>query len=167
MKRRATYVVVVAAVAVVLAVGSAGSPRQPDAEARQAIQKVIDKVNLAYTAEDPAGPFREILSDKAFAIAMPRPDRPSEAVVLDKKTFCENFGRWVKENRPKRFVAKTERLTLVGPLAYEINANEQEDASGKVQRWKWLNVFAKEEMGWKIVFSAPADDLPQALQRAF
>jgi hypothetical protein len=167
MKRRAEWVVMVAAVAVVLAAGSTGLAQQSDAEARAAIQKVIDKINLAYTAEDPGQLFREILSDKAFALAFPRPDRPSEAVVLDKKTFCEDFTRWLKENRPKRFVAKIERLTLVGPLAYEIAACEEEDATGKVSRHKWLHIFAKEETGWKIVFSAPADDLPQALQKAF
>jgi len=166
MRRRATYVVMVAAVAIALAAGSTGLAQQSEAEARQAIQKVIDKVNLAFTAEEPAALFREILSDRAFALAMPRPDRPSEAVVLDKKTFCENYGRWLKENRPKRGVHKIEKLTLVGPLAYEMGVTEEEDANGKVTRNTWLNVFAREESGWKIVFSTPAGDLPQALKKA-
>jgi hypothetical protein len=167
MKRRVEWIVMAVAVAAVLAVHSEGIAQQSDSEARAAIQKVIDKINLAYTAEDPGQLFREILSDKACAIALPRPDRPSEAVVLDKKTFCESFARWLKENRPKRFVAKIERLTLVGPLAYEINVNEQEDANGKVERNRYLNIFAREETGWKIVFSAPADDFPDALKKAF
>jgi len=164
MKRRAKWVVQVAALAVVLAAGSKGLAQQSDAEARAAIQKVIDKVNLAFTAEDPAALYREILSDKAFALAIPRPDRPSEAVVLDKKTLCENYGRWLKENRPKRGVHKNEKLTIVGPLAYAIGVTEMEDASGKVRSEKWLNIFAREETGWKIVFGAPADD---ALKGAF
>jgi hypothetical protein len=167
MKRFFHCVVIVAAAAVLWTTGSTGLAQKPDAEARQAIQKVIDKFNLPSTAEEPAELFREVLSDKAYAIAMPRQDRPSEAVVLDKKTFCEGYGRWLKENPPKRAVHKIERLTLVGPLAYAICATEHEDASGKIQRAKWLNIFAKEETGWKIVFSAPADDFPQTLQKAF
>lgn len=164
MKRRAKCVVMVAAVAVVLGVGSKGLAQQSDAEARQAIQKVFDKVNLAFSAEDPAALYREIISDKAFALAMPRPDRPAEAVVLDKKTLCENYGRWLKENRPKRGVHKNQKLTIVGPLAYAIGVTEIEDANGEVRRERWLNIFAREETGWKIVFGAPADD---ALKGAF
>jgi len=167
MKRRATWVVMVAAVAAVVAAGSKGMAQQSEPEARAAIQKVIDKINRAFTAEDPAALFREVLSDRAFAIAMPRADQPSEATVLDKKAFCEGYGRWLKENRPKRASHKIERLRLVGPLAYEIGITEQEEADGKLGRSRWLNVFAREETGWRIVFSAPADNFPDALKKAF
>jgi hypothetical protein len=132
-----------------------------------AIRALMNRINLAVnadTAEKGVEIMRGVLSDKGYTMVLPRGDMPSEAFVGDKKSFCEALSQSLR-NGPKWGVHKVQQITLIGPIAYEIGETEQLDAEGKVQGSIWLNVFAKEDVGWRLVFSTPADSARKALRR--
>lgn len=135
-----------------------------DEEARAAVKALVDKINLAWKAENPASLFQQILSDKSFAFALPRRDNPSEARVLNKQTFCKLLEESMAKERPRKHDHRVKAVTVLGPLAYELGTTDQVTAEGVEQRTEILNVFAKDETGWKLVFSTFADHARKALR---
>jgi hypothetical protein len=132
-----------------------------------AIRALMDKINLACnadTAEKGVEIMRGVLSDKGYTFVLPRADTPSEAIVGDKKALCEALSQSLR-NGPKWGVHTVRRITVVGPIAYEIGETKGPNQDPKAPRNIWLNVFAKEDVGWKLVFCTPADSAQKALRR--
>ncbi len=133
-----------------------------------AIRALLDKVNLACnadTAEKGVEIMRGVLSDKSYVSVLPRGDRPSEAAVADKNVFCEFLSQSLR-NGPRWGVHKVQEITIVGPMAYEIGESRRPNQDPKTRGSIWLNVFAKEDVGWRLVFSTPAESAQKALGRA-
>jgi hypothetical protein len=141
--------------------------QQGDSSDELAIRALLDKVNLACNA-DSADKGAEILgsviSDKSYVTLLPRADRPSEALVGDKKLLCEVLAQSLR-NGQKWGVHEIRQITIVGPIAYEIGENRRPNQDPKTPVNTWLNVFAKEDVGWRLVFSTPADSVQKALRR--
>lgn len=143
---------------------SAFSQDRADEEARAAIRAMIDKVNLAWKPEGDASLLREVLSDKAFAVVFPRPGNPSEAIIHNKQTFCEWVEKILQERRLRKRQHRIKSVTVSGPLAYELGTSVSATAEGQERQFEILNFFAKDETGWKLVFSASADQVRKALR---
>jgi hypothetical protein len=133
-----------------------------------AIRALMDKVNRACNLDDAdkgAEMLGSALSDKGYVTVMPSPYRPSEAIVGDKELLCDMLAQSLR-NGQKWGVQKVLDLIVVGPIAYTIgetkNPNQDPDAPGS----RWLNVFAKEDVGWQIVFSTPAESAEKAVAEA-
>lgn len=132
-----------------------------------AIRALLDKVNLAcnaVTAEKGVEIMRGVISDKSYVTLLPRADRPSEAFVGDKKLFCEVLAQLLR-NGPRWGVHKVRQIVIVGPIAYEIGESRRPNQDPETLGNFWLNVFAKEDVGWRLVFSTPADSVQKALRR--
>ncbi len=146
---------------------AATQAQQASSSDELAIRALLDKVSLACNA-DSADKGAEILgsviSDKSYVTLLPRADRPSEALVGDKKLLCEVLVQSLR-NGQKWGVHEIRQITIVGPIAYEIGENRRPNQDPKTLGNFWLNVFAKEDVGWKLVFSTPADSVQKALRR--
>jgi hypothetical protein len=147
-----------------LAVAAEGQPAAANDE--RAIRAVIDKINLAMSADTEdnvaAENMRSVVSDKGYTIVVPKPDKPTEAFVGDKKALLGILSQL----RRDRCVHKAQQIAIVGPMAYEIGETTTgADRDGKVRGHAWLNVFANEDGGWRLVFGTPADDFRKAIRQ--
>ena len=132
-----------------------------------AIRALLDKVNLACkadTADKGVEIMRGVISDKGYTFVLTNPERMSEALVADKKVFCEWLSQSLR-NGPRWGVHKVRQIIIVGPIAYEIGESKDPNQDPKTRGSTWLNVFAKEDVGWKLIFSTPADSVQEALRR--
>jgi C-terminal peptidase prc len=140
---------------------AAGAAEPTNDEA--AIRALIDKMGLAWQAEKPSAILQEIVSDKGFAYASPKPDSPSEAAIVDKQAFCRLMDSWVQQHRPKKHDHQVRSITVIGPLAYELGVTKDVAADGAERSVEVLNAFAKDETGWKLIYSTVTDDIRKAL----
>jgi hypothetical protein len=132
-----------------------------------AIRALMERINLALnadTAEKGVEIMKGVVSDKGYAIVNPHPEKPSEALVGDKKVLLEILAHSLR-NGPRWGVHKVKKIVVVGPVAYEMGVTTDPSAEGKAQGDTWFNVFAKEDVGWKLVYSTPAAGLQKALRQ--
>ena len=67
------------------------------------------------------------------------------------------------QQRPQKHEHEVESIKIIGPLAYEIGALLDVLADGTQRYYKVVNFYAKDETGWRLIFSAPADNVGKAL----
>ncbi len=133
-----------------------------------AIRALLDKVNLACNADSAdkgAEILASVISDKSYVTLLPRADRPSEALVGDKKLLCEVLAQSLR-NGQKWGVHEIRQITIVGPIAYEIGGTRDPNQDPKTPGNTWVNVFAKEDVGWRLVFSTPVESAEKAAAEA-
>ncbi len=123
----------------------------------------MDKINRAWKGDDGVELFQQVLSDEAFAFAMPRPGKPSEAAVFDKHGFCEAIDWRMQHDKPKSHEHRVKGITVAGPMAYEIGESIEVRAGGQRRIDEIMNVFAKGPAGWRLVFSTPCAGVRKAL----
>lgn len=156
----------------VVLLGYTASPATTEAppkvsEDELVIRALMEKINLAVNSDSPEKGveiMRAVLSDKSYTIVLPRGDMPSQAFVGDRKSFCEMLSQALR-NGQKWGVHNIQQLTIVGPVAYEIGETKDPNRDPKLPPNTWLNVFAKEDVGWRLVFSTPAAAARRGLRR--
>ena len=129
-------------------------PGDQDAEA--AIRAQIDKFNSAWQKENGVALIEEVVSEKAFTLVMPRSSR-AEARVLNRAAYSAAFQKLVQEAGLRKHEHQIQSITVLGPIAYELGIILDVANDGTEQRTEVLNVFAKEDAGWKLVFSTTPD----------
>jgi ketosteroid isomerase-like protein len=134
-----------------------------DKYVKVAIQTLMDKINNSWINKNGSVVMEGILSDKAFATALQRPNSPSEAIILNKQTFCELYGKMQKDQPQRRQEHTIEAITVFGPFAYEVGITLTTHQDGTQSYHRSLNAFAKDETGWKMYFSTSADSVRLAL----
>ena len=142
--------------------------QQGDSSEERAIRALIERINLAMsadTADKGVAIMRSVISDKGYAIVQANPEGGSEAFVGDKKALCEWVGQSLRDG-PKWGVHKVHKITIAGPLAYEVGETIQPNQDAKAGgNTLWLNVFAKEDVGWRLVYGTPADGIQKAFRQ--
>ena len=136
---------------------AAAVTRPVDSQAEAAIHALVKNINLAWNSDAQKGVkiMREVISDKAYTIVAPGPEDASVATIMDKEAMCDLVAQTL-QNGPTGHTHKIHRLVTVGSMAYEIGADP------KAPTETWLNVFAKEDRGWRLVFSTPAQSFQEA-----
>ena len=147
---------------------AATTEAQPQASDDElAIRALMERINLACnadTAEKGVEIMRGVLSDKSYTFVLPRADMASEATVGDKKALCDALSQSLR-NGQKWGVHEIQQITIVGFVAYEIGETRDPNQDPKTPGNTWLNVFAKEDVGWRLVFSTPAAAAQKAFRR--
>jgi ketosteroid isomerase-like protein len=135
-----------------------------------AIRALLDRVNHATNANTPEKGLEilsSVLSDKGYTFTLVDPQKP-EAVVGGKQQMLDGLTQSLRAGR-KWGVHRVCHIAIVGPLAYEIGESENvgHDArGGGGPAWTpWLNVWAKEDVGWKLIYSTPGDDILEAFRQ--
>jgi len=153
--------------AVCVASACTAQAQQGQSSDERAIRALIEQANLAMnaeTAEKGVDIMKEVLSDKAFAFVMPLTENPPNVIVSDKKAFLEALADSLR-NGPRWGSTKVRRISFVGPVAYQIGEPKTSGQDTATPDQTWLNVFAKEDVGWRLVYSTPGDDALQAMRQ--
>ncbi|MBN1844071.1 MAG: hypothetical protein JW810_00185 [Sedimentisphaerales bacterium] len=138
-----------------------GVPVSPAvAEAQAAIHALVGRINQAWAAPQQGELImKAVLSEGAFGEAIPNPQDPARAVIMNRQMFCSAFGAF-KQNRPDLEHRHTVlSVRIVQAMAYERGVSSHTDAQGRVSKTNILNIFARDPSGWKLVFSAHEDHL--------
>jgi uncharacterized protein (TIGR02246 family) len=124
-------------------------------QAKAAIRALIDKFNTAWKEDSGDILVGEVLSDKAFAFAAPpgQSAADSEARVLNKQAYVEAFKKHILNAKLRKHEHQVQSITVLGTLAYEFGTVIDITRDGQEQRADMLNIFAREDVGWRLVFS--------------
>ena len=95
---------------------------------------------------------------------MPLPENPPQVIVGDKKEFLEAFAGSLRDG-PRWGTHEVQRISIVGRVAYEIGESKEPDQDAATPSQNWLNVLVREDAGWRIVYSTPADDVLKAVRQ--
>ncbi|MBN2449325.1 MAG: hypothetical protein JXR77_02985 [Lentisphaeria bacterium] len=137
----------------------AAGPRPP---AEAAIRAQVEKINLAWKSDAGVEIIRPVLSD-AYCAAIPHPREPGAWITLDKEGFCNAFGRMLRENRPRKHVRQTTRVTVRGGIAFENGLSVHvTDTGTKTDRI--LNVWRLEGDTWRLLLSSYVADVEEAMK---
>jgi uncharacterized protein (TIGR02246 family) len=154
-KQMAVIAVVVAATVLVCINTAAAGPPDVDEQAKAAVGALIEKFNACWNREDGPKLVGEVLSDKAFVLVRPdkQPGEAAQARVQNKQQYIEAFKTYVLNANLRKHEHRIKSITVTGPIAYEFGIITDVDAGGGERRGEVLNVFAKEDVGWRLVFS--------------
>ena len=143
-----------AAIAVVVLVPSV---RAADAGASQdelAIRALVRRSAEAWQTTGAAKIVEGAISGKGFVSAWPQPGTSGVAAIYGRAEYLAFFDRSAT-NAPGEHVHDTRSIRIVGPLAYEEWTLLQELRGGDFLLIDGMSVYAKEESGWKLIFTAP------------
>jgi len=128
-----------------------------------AIRALVAKINGAWRSPNGASLMGQVISEKGFVVALPRPGYPKLAWILTREELLGALAK-VDPNKRKHW-REIISITVVGPLAYEYGTSFDQIGDGPVRRDETINVYAKDESGWRMVSSVPAGDVRKALGR--
>ena len=134
------------------------SAQSHDDDSEKALRGLVEKFNSAYKQENGPEVIGEVLSDLAFAYARPTVGEAGPvARVLSKPGYVEAFKKFLWKKNLRKHEHRIDSLTVLGGLAYEFGTILDVTEEGIEQQSEVFNVFAKEEAGWKLVFSTVPD----------
>lgn len=137
---------------------AAASAQSNDAEAEKAIREQIEKFNSSYKEDNGPELVAEVLSDTAFTYAQSRVSEAGPvARIMNKTAYIEAFKKYIWKKNLRKHEHRVDVLTVLGGLAYEFGTVIDVTEDGYEQQAEIFNVFAKEETGWKMVFSTSPD----------
>ncbi len=132
--------------------------------AKDAIRTLVSKINRAWRIENGSALLQDTLSGKAFAIAIEYPNNPSVALIMNKQKFCELFDEMRQKQPSRKHEYRVESISVFGPLAYEIGTTSDTWPDGRQTQHRSMNIFARDETGWKQFFSGSADRIRMVLK---
>jgi uncharacterized protein (TIGR02246 family) len=134
---------------------SLAGPPDADEQARAAVRGLIDKFNASWDKENGPTLIGEVLSDKAFVLLRPdkQPGEPARARVQNKQEYIEGYKKFVLNANLQKHEHQIKSVAVMGPIAYEFGVIIDVSQEGEERRGDVLNVFAKEDVGWRLVFS--------------
>ncbi len=130
--------------------------------AQQAISQQVERINEAWKSDGGAEIMRSVLSDH-FMVSFPDPRGPNARRTMNKEVFCSAFARMSDENRPKKHVRQTIKITVKGSVAYENGVSIHVTDTGS-KRHHCLNVWRQEGDTWRLFVSVPMSDLRESLR---
>lgn len=120
----------------------------------QAIRALIQKIDAAWKTPGGSKLLAQVISERGYVFAMPKPGNPSLAAISGRAENVANFDK-IATNAPGKHVHETRSIKIVGPLAYEEWKSVDELRDGTSRLLDWMSVYAKDESGWKLIFAAP------------
>ena len=154
MSSTARIVVAVGFGAAVLAARNVWAADAGASQDEQAIRSLVQKMDAAWKTPGGSKIMAEVISEKGFVFSMPQPGNPGVATIRGRAAFLAAFDQ-IATNGPTKHVHETRSITVLGPLAYEAWTAIDEFRNGAIGRTECMNVYAKDESGWKLVFAAP------------
>ena len=117
------------------------------------IQHILDLFERAYLEED-MELLASLLSDQGFLMVMKKPADPSTALVLEKAQIVQSIARRLEQVDYLEHKHIDRRIRIDGPAATSVSTIVDRLDDGQEQRSRVYHIYAREEDGWRIVFSS-------------
>jgi len=119
----------------------------------QEIAHILDLFEKAYLEED-MDLLASLLSDQGYLMVMRRRADPSTALVLDKAQIVQSIARRLEQVDYLEHKHIDRRIRIDAPAASSVSTIVDRMDTGQTQRSRVYHVYAREEGGWRIVFSS-------------
>ncbi|HCM25606.1 MAG: hypothetical protein A2Z99_14325 [Treponema sp. GWB1_62_6] len=123
----------------------------------KSIRSIIDQFSPMWTTSEGPAIFDKITSDDDFMLIL-------EQAVFKKDEFHKVIAKVVSNNPPVEYNHKVRRIVIVENVAFEYGTTESVWKDGSVTMNEGMNIFSREQSGWKYVFGVPAKDLKKIFE---
>lgn len=130
------------------------------------LEDLIHKISQAWESpvDESLAIWKSLLSENAFVMLVNDPTDNAKAHALNRDGFLRLVEMSQRSNPSIKHLHTTQRLTLLGDIAYETALLENHRKNGDVTKSETFNIYRKEGAGWKVIFAAPADQVRKALE---
>jgi|WetSurMetagenome_2_1015567.scaffolds.fasta_scaffold690009_1 hypothetical protein len=119
------------------------------------IKGLLAQVSDMWTAENGILIFRRITSDDYRYYA--------NNVVLTKDEFDKAIVQLIKIDKPIKHIHAIINMQITGKIAYEYGKLEMTLRDGSIRKQDVINVFSKEQDGWKLKANIDVDSMKEIL----
>ena len=117
------------------------------------IEHILDLFEKAYLDEN-MELLASLLSDQGYIMVMTKRADPSVALVLNKNQIVQSIAHRLEQVDYLKHKHIDRRIRIDGPAATSISTIVDRLDTGQTQRSRVYHIYAREEQGWKIVFSS-------------
>ena len=122
-----------------------------------AIREIIEKFTSMWTTQDGVAIFQELSSDSHFMML-------TGNSVLNKDDFVKQLTQILQNNPPVRHIHSIRKIIISGATAFEYGTMELVRQNGQTTKSEPLNVFFREDAGWKLIVTMPAVEIKKTFK---
>jgi hypothetical protein len=132
---------------------AAGRTFADTAADQRAIEHILDLFERAHLEED-LELLASLLSDNGYTFVMPKQADPSYALVLGKAELLQAYARRFQQVDEREHRHINRRIEVNGFVARSSSTIVEVTAGGERRQSQVHHFYAREEAGWKVVFSS-------------
>ncbi len=136
-----------------LCLGAANQAFADSGAAEREIGRILDLFEKAYLEED-IELMSSVMSDRGYALIMKRGDDPSTVFVLGKAEGLQAIARRFDQVDYLEHKHVDRRIKVSGPMATSVSTIVDRMDTGQSIRTPIYHIFAREDEGWRVVFSS-------------
>ena len=121
-----------------------------------AIRKIIEQFTPMWTTQNGVAILQRLSSDTNFMFL-------STNSVLNRDAFTQLLAEMLQDNPPVKHTHTIKKIVISDALAFEYGTMELVRKNGQRTKGETLNVFFREESGWKLIMNIPAAELRKAM----
>ncbi len=110
-----------------------------------------------WTTQDGVAIFRELSSDAHFTMIFGNS-------ILHKNDSAQQLAQVLQSNPPVRHTHEIKKIVISGAVAFVYGAVQTMTKTGQTIKSEAVNVFFREESGWKLAMNMPASELKRLFQ---
>jgi ketosteroid isomerase-like protein len=145
--KKATFCILILLSCLALSLFAQGT--SPD---ERAIREIIDQFTPMWTTPDGVAVFQRFSSDTHFMMLL-------ADSVLSRDDFTRLLAEMLQNNPPVRHTHTIKKIVVSGALAFEHGTMELVRENGQTATSEPLNVFFREESGWKLIMTMPGVEI--------
>jgi len=145
--------IVICTLVLIICLGAANQAFADSGAAEKEIERILDLFEKAYLEED-IDLMSSVMSDKGYTLIMSRGDDPSTVLVLGKAEGLQAIDRRFDQVDFLEHKHIDRRIKVSGPIATSISTIVDRMDSGQSIRTAIYHIFAREDEGWRVVFSS-------------
>ena len=121
-----------------------------------AIREIIEQFTPMWTTQNGVAIFRKLTSDTYYMYF-------STNSILRKEDFTRLLVNMLQDNPPVKHTHTIKKIVISDALAFEYGIVELMRKNGQTTKSEALNVFFREESGWKLIMSLPVAEIRKVI----
>jgi hypothetical protein len=121
-----------------------------------AIRKIVEQFTPMWTAQNGVEIFQNISSRTHYLFL-------STKSILNRDGFIQLLSKMLQNNPPVKHTHSIKKILTTDSLAFEYGTMELVRKKGQTTKGESLNVFFREESGWKLIMNLPVAELRKVI----
>ena len=122
----------------------------------RAIREIIEQFTPMWTTQNGVAVFQKLSSESHFLFL-------STNSVLSRSDFTQLLAKMLQDNPPVKHTHTIKKIVVSDNLAFEYGTVEIVRKNGQISKNENLNVFIREESGWKLLMNLPVAEIQEAI----
>ncbi len=121
-----------------------------------AIRKIVEQFTPMWTTQNGVEIFQNLSSYTHYLYL-------STKSILSGDAFIQLLSKMLQNNPPVKHTHTIKKIVITDALAFEYGTMELVRKNGQTTKGESLNVFFREESGWKLIMNLPVADLRKVI----